>query len=251
VLARRSRHLAVAQDRARRAEASRTAHAEAAIVDERARIAGELHDIVSHGLSVVIVQTVAARQSLADVEPVDADRRLAAVESTAREALADMRRMLGLLQVEPGGDGPDPSPGLGQLPQLAERARAAGLDVTVVGTERLPGLTPGLDLTAYRTVQEGLTNALRHAPGSVVCVRIAAVDAMLEVSVRSSAGKAVAGENTVAGAGRGLLGLRHRAELYGGRCEAGPVPGGGFEVRLCLPLSPEPVPAAPRAGPLA
>jgi signal transduction histidine kinase len=251
VLARRSRHLAAAQDRARRAEESRAAHAEAAIVDERARIAGELHDIVSHGLSVVIVQTVAARQSLADAEPGAADRRLAAVENTARDALADMRRMLGLLQVGPDGERPDPSPGLGQLPQLAERARAAGLDVTVTGADRLPGLTPGLDLTAYRTIQEGLTNALRHAPGSAVCVRFDVVDAVLEVSVRNTVGEAVAGENTGAGAGRGLIGLRHRAELYGGRCEAGPMPDGGFEVRLRLPLSPESVPSGLRAGPLA
>ena len=251
VLTRRSRHLAAAQDRARRAEESRGAHTKAAIVDERARIAGELHDIVSHGLSVVIVQTVAARQSLADAEPVDADRRLAAVESTAREALADMRRMLGLLQVEPDGDGPGPSPGLGQLPQLLERARDAGLDVTVAGTDALPCLTPGVDLTAYRTVQEGLTNALRHAPRSAVGVRIQLVDATLEVTVRNTAGDAVASESTGAGAGRGLIGLRHRAELYGGRCEAGPVPGGGFEVRLCLPMSPESVPSVSPAGPSA
>jgi signal transduction histidine kinase len=228
VLTRRSRHLAAAQDRARRAEESREAHAKAAIVDERARIAGELHDIVSHGLSVVIVQTVAARQSL-----------------------ADMRRMLGLLQVEPDGDGPGPSPGLGQLPQLLERAREAGLDVTMAGTDALPSLTPGVDLTAYRTVQEGLTNALRHAPRSAVGVRIQLVDATLEVTVRSTAGDAVAGESTGAGAGRGLIGLRHRAELYGGRCEAGPVPGGGFEVRVCLPMSPEPVPSVSPAGPSA
>jgi signal transduction histidine kinase len=247
VLTRRSRHLAAAQDWARRAEESRAAHAEAAIVEERARIAGELHDIVSHGLSVVIVQTVAARQSLADAEPVDADRRLAAVESTAREALADMRRMLGLLQVEPDGDGPGPSPGLGQLPQLVERARAAGLDVTVAGADAVPDLTPGVDLTAYRTVQEGLTNALRHAPRSAVRVSIDVVDAALEVSVHNDAGDVATGES--AGAGRGLVGLRHRAELYGGRCEAGPVPGGGFEVRLRLPMSPEAVPSVSRWGP--
>jgi signal transduction histidine kinase len=245
-IARRGRHVEQAEDRARRAEETRAEHARAAIAAERARIAGELHDIVSHALSVVVVQTVAARRS---PDGADVERRLAAVEGTAREALADMRRMLGLLQLDPEDEHPaiDPSPGLRHLPALLDRARETGMPVDLAAADTLPELTAGLDLTAYRVVQESLTNALKHAPGSAVRVRLAYRESVLEIEVVNSA--PTGRRSRVIGAGRGLLGLRQRCALYGAELRAGPCPDGGFRVHARLPVSaPQPSPAVVERG---
>jgi signal transduction histidine kinase len=257
-VAERGRHAAGAEHRARSAELTRATHAEQARRRERARIAAELHDIVSHGLSVVIVQTVAARQSLDDERAAgrgtagDADRRMAAVEETAREALADMRRMLGLIQslptpdeASPGGDDVDPNPGLRHLGALLQRAADAGLTVAGSGLDDLPPLTPALELAVYRVVQESLTNVIKHAPGARVHVTASQAAGQLTIDVtnepsapgrRSRVRPDDGPDRGGDGQGHGLIGLRQRVEVFGGRCAAGPLPDGGFRVEATIPV---------------
>ena len=191
--------------------------------------------MVSHGLSVVVLQTLAARAALADGHGADdADRHLDAVESTAREALGEMRRMLGLLQSdELDADAPaPPTPGLREVPQLLQRAAAAGLRITTAelpdGVE-LPG---GLDLAVHRIVQEALTNAVKHAPGADVAVAVRVDPATVAVTVTN--GPARSAGPALAGAGHGLIGMRQRVEVYGGELSAGPAPDGGFAVAAVL-----------------
>lgn len=217
-----------------------------ALREERARIARELHDVVSHGLSVVVVQSQAARTAAADAGSArvrTVQHHLDAVESTAREALAEMRRMLGLLQLDTGvseptaadGQEPEPpSPGLGALSGLVERARRAGVPVTAA----LPGpatrLPAGLELAVYRIVQESLTNVVRHAPGAqttvTVCVEPGVVD--VRVSNAPGAGPLVPASHV----GHGLVGMRERVQMYGGRLETGPTAAGRYEVHAVLPV---------------
>ena len=239
-----------AEQQARRVTERRDLDVAEATAHERSRIAGELHDVVSHGLSVVIVQTVAARMMVRDlgvaVGP-GLDHRLGAVESTAREGLADMRRMLDLLVPEPevrpgdalaapGDDGaPAPAVGLREVDGLVETARSAGLSIDLdLATDGLC-VPSGLGTTAYRIVQEALTNALRHASGAHVTVAIAVEDGppRLTLVVRNGPGHGPSG--LVQGAGYGLIGMRQRALLYGGTLQAGPRPD-GYEVRATLPL---------------
>ncbi len=234
-VAERARHASEAEQRAETAERTQAEHARRAIKQERARIATELHDIVSHGLSVVIVQTVAARQALTGPDLHDVDRRLGAVEETARDALSDMRRMLGLLQLTTdGAASTDPSPGLANVPALLERARAAGITLRARGFDHLPALGAGLELTVYRVVQESLTNVIRHAPSASVEVGLVYLKDRLDIVVGNEAPPTPAPVRT--GSGRGLMGLRQRCAVYGGYCAAGPTPDGGFEVRVSLPL---------------
>lgn len=249
----RGRHAAEAEQRAAVLVASRDADVASAIARERERIAGELHDIVSHGLSIVVLQTVAARNTLAD-EPVahDAvvDRRLEAVESTARDALNDMRRLLDVLQLDGEPDvALEPSVGLAQLPVLLDRARAAGQPVQArveVGDQDLPA---GLGLTAYRIVQECLTNAFKHAPGAPTTVDVCRAPSSVIVEVRTGLGGVAsavaavpasepAGHSPVAeelSGGFGLVGIRERVRVFDGNLTAGAV-GDGFVVRAELPL---------------
>jgi signal transduction histidine kinase len=235
LVARRTRSTAAAELRAELAERDRQEQARHAVEEERARIARELHDIVSHGLSVVVLQTLAARAALQD-DATEVDRHLVAVEETARDALGEMRRMLGLLQA---GDLPDPatapvpSPGLHSLPALVERATAAGLRITAeldLDTE----LASGLELAIYRVVQEALTNAVKHAPGSAVTVCLRIDDAVAVVTVTDDGARTPTEEP--AGAGQGLIGMRQRAELYGGTLAAGPTGDGGYRVTAIFPL---------------
>lgn len=239
LVSRRTRHAAAAELRAERAEQDRQAQARRAVEEERARIARELHDIVSHGLSVVVLQTVAARAALEDGgDAPEVDRHLAAVESTARDALGEMRRMLGLLQVgEPsaGAPGPDaPSPGLRSLPPLVARAAAAGLHVTGPDLPSDAALPSGLELAIYRVVQEALTNAAKHAPGSDVRVAVQVQADAAVVTVVNDIGTTPS--HTPQGAGHGLIGMRQRAELYGGSLRAGATQDGGFEIVATFPL---------------
>jgi signal transduction histidine kinase len=254
-VAERGRHAADAEHRARSAELTRANHADQARRRERARIATELHDIVSHGLSVVIVQTVAARQSLDDERaaghrsPGDADRRMAAVEETAREALSDMRRMLGLMQSLPALDKAtpsevDPSPGLRNLGALLQRATDAGLTVTSSGLDDLRPTTPALELAVYRVVQESLTNVIKHAPGARVHVAASKAAGQLTIDVtnepsapgRRSRLQPDDGPGRSGEPGRGLIGLRQRVEIFGGSCATGPLPDGGFRVEATIPV---------------
>ncbi|MEQ6898075.1 histidine kinase [Microbacterium sp. KR10-403] len=224
------------------------------VQEERSRIARELHDVVSHGLTVVIVQTVAARSALEDVAAedvpssgaaplvADAERHLASVESAAREALADMRRMLDLLQPDEGAsDAPPPAaPRLVEVPALCDRAREAGLDVDDSRVDSSLALSQGLEVAVYRIVQEALTNSIKYAPGSRVVVTLErdGGDVCVEVADAGSAASARA-EIAPGGNGRGLLGMRERAAAYGGTVMASRSASGGFTVRGRLPISRE------------
>ncbi len=216
---------------------------------ERARIARELHDVVAHHVSVMVIQAGAAEANLPPDAPA-ARQAIQAVGETGREAMAEMRRLLGLLRseasFEPASDastadaGRAPQPRLSDLSNLADRTREVGVDVSIetVGTERR--LPAGVDLAAYRVVQEALTNTLRHAgPGARAGVRVVFKPESLTVEVTDDGrGKPAVGslERPRPGVGHGLLGMRERVMLYGGRLEAGPRPGGGFRVMAEFPL---------------
>jgi signal transduction histidine kinase len=247
-----------ARNRIRRMRAEHEAATRRALDEERARIASELHDVVTHNVSVMIVQAGAARQVLA-ADPAEAREALLAVESSGRAAMTELRHLLGLLSPAtdagdaPGaGAGPDrgatgagrglsPQPGLGQLQPLIERVAAAGLPVShqVSGVPR--AMPPGLDLAAYRVVQEALTNVIKHAGKPQTTVRLDYRDAELVVEV-ADAGRLIPAAGpagtAVPESGRGLLGLRERVALYGGELDAGPRPGGGWLVRARLPVDP-------------
>jgi signal transduction histidine kinase len=221
------------EERAARMERERELAARMAIVEERGRIARELHDVVAHSVSVMVVQSGAARRLL-ERRPARAAEALQSVESSGREALTELRRLLGLLTEAVEAD-LSPQPGLGQLDALVERVGAAGLRVEV-RTEGAPRPLPaGLDLTAYRVVQEALTNVLKHASGAPTRVVVRYLDEVLELEVLDEGGRAVPGAD---GGGRGLAGMRERVAMYGGRLEAEPRSGGGFAVRARLPLVP-------------
>ena len=232
VLRERTRRTAEAAQRAERAERAREEEARRAVVEERARIARELHDVVTHSISVVAVQTQAVRRRLDPAQRREIDD-LRAVEATARQAMAEMRRLFGVLRAEGERPSLSPQPGLDQLDRLVEENRAAGVPVSVeVAGEPVP-LSPGLGLAAYRIVQEALTNVRKHAPGGRVTVRLRYGDHELDLDVEDTGG--AAGE-TADGSGYGLVGMRERVALYGGTLDVGARPGGGFVVRACLPF---------------
>jgi signal transduction histidine kinase len=242
------------QARLARLEEEHEAATEKALARERARIASELHDVVTHNVSVMIVQAGAARQVLAG-SPADARQSLLAVESSGRAAMAELRHLLGLLspatgpaetgdqqmgEQQAGGQTPwlQPQPGLSRLPALVERVRAAGLDVRLAVGAMPPELPSGVDLAAYRVIQEALTNVLKHAGASPTTVSVAVRDGDLIAEVADAGpqgGAQPAAARPMPGSGRGLLGLRERVALYGGELSAGPQSGGGWVVRARLP----------------
>jgi signal transduction histidine kinase len=219
-----------------------------AIKQERARIASELHDVVTHSVSVMIVQAGAARQVLAE-SPAQAREALLAVESSGRAAMAELRNLLGLLapvgeMSAPAASGASavgdlqPQPGLSQLAALIDRVRSAGLPVELDSGALPQDMPPGVDLAAYRVVQEALTNVLKHAGKPSTTVKLDYHDGQLMVQV-ADAGRPMpaVGPAPVPGTGRGLLGLRERTELYGGELVAGPGPAGGWQVTARLPVT--------------
>jgi signal transduction histidine kinase len=222
-----------ARERAARAEREREERALAAVTEERARIARELHDVVGHSVSVMTVQASAVRRLLRPEQERERESLLI-VEQTGREALAEMRRMVGVLRRPEEGPALAPQPSLEHVNRLVDQAREAGLPVEL----RIEGdaiqLPAGLDLTAYRLVQEGLTNALKHADASRAEVLVNYGDGHLEVTV-SDDGRGVGNGD---GGGHGLVGMRERVSVYGGELDAGPRPGGGYELRAKLPLAP-------------
>jgi signal transduction histidine kinase len=222
--------------RAEEAERSRELAAGLAVADERARIARELHDVVAHTVSVVVVQAGAGRR-VAERDPQRGVEVLASIEASGREALAELRRLVGVLRDEGGGPGAlAPQPTLDELPDLVDRLAASGVPVTltVVGDRR--SLPSGVELSGYRIVQEALTNVLKHAgPVSRVEVELSYGTEVLVVRVRDDGRGAAAPEP---GDGSGLIGMRERAALFGGRLAAGPHPAGGFEVHATLPVAP-------------
>lgn len=232
----RGEHAALLADRATRLEQERESRAREAVEEERARIARELHDIVSHSISVIVVQTQAVRRRLGPEHQAEADD-LRAVETVGRQAMAEMRRMLGVLRAQGNAFDLEPQPGLAQLPRLLDQTRAAGLavDLCIEGTEA--PLPPGVDLAAYRIVQEALTNVLKHAGPAQAQVTLNYGDRELDIAVEDD-GHGPAGAGAGEG-GNGLVGMRERVAVYGGRLEFGPVNGRGFQVRAHLPVREE------------
>ena len=207
--------------------------AEAAVLDERARIARELHDVVAHGISVIVVQAVGGRAALNAADH-PASGAFDAIESTGKQALAEMRRLLGVLRSVDHGTMLLPQPGLRDLEQLVHRARGAGLTVELGVTGTSHPLTPGVDLCAYRILQEALTNAIKHARATHVHVQVRYEPDAIALEIRDDG--RVRGGASANRTGHGLLGMRERVELYGGDLRAGPEPSGGFAVRARLPL---------------
>ncbi|MFD0903669.1 sensor histidine kinase [Actinomadura sediminis] len=208
-------------------------HADAeAVLTERQRIARELHDVVAHHMSMIAIQAEAAPYK---AEVPDVTRRdLAEIRSTALDALTELRRILGVLRSEDGSD-TAPQPGLERLDDLVAGARGAGLDVTARLSGDLAGLPPGVGLTAYRILQEALSNAMRHAPGSRVDVEASREDGVLSIGVVN--GPPGDGRSPVfaTGGGHGLVGMRERAAMLGGWLTAEPTSEGGFAVTATLP----------------
>jgi signal transduction histidine kinase len=245
------RRLADSAANLRKADAEAQAATRAALAAERSRIAAELHDVVTHSVSVMIVQAGAARKILSS-SPADAEDALLAVEATGREAMTELRNLLGLLS--PRADGPDsalgaplgapgagaaaaadpaalaPQPGLGELATLVGRLSAAGLQVGVEVRGEPGPLRPGTDLAAYRVIQEGLTNVLRHAGEATAAVAIDWGEDLV-ITVTDDGRRAPGGPP-----GRGLLGLRERLALDGGTLAAGPQPDGGWQLRAVIPV---------------
>jgi len=221
-------YMAELRERATRAEAEREQRAREAVADEQRRIARELHDAVAHAMSVMVVQAEAAEEMLS-VDPEKARAPVQRIQSVGRDGLAEMRRLLAVLRT---GESPGkaPQPGIAQLDVLAAEIRSAGLPVelTVEGEPRV--LPVGVDISAYRIVQEALTNVLRHARATHVDVRLRFGDT-LELDVEDDGIGAPAGTN----GGHGLVGMRERVGLFGGTLEAGPV-ASGFRVHATLPL---------------
>ena len=226
----RERRAASAEARAADLEATR----EAMLEDERARIARELHDVIAHSVSVMVVQAGAARTLLnADVD--SARGALLAVERSGRHALEEMRRLLGILRQDQRETELMPQPGLNAVRQLVDQVRAAGLPVKIdIEGEAVP-LAPGVDLSAYRILQEALTNAIKHAGPASAEVRVAYRANEVELEVIDDG----RGSNGTHQHGHGLIGMQERVELYGGRLDTGPNPGGGYRVRAWLPLEAE------------
>lgn len=202
--------------------------------EERVRIARDLHDVVAHNISVINVQAATALH-LAERQPERAIEALTTIHGVSRQALVELRSILGVLRAVDEDVPHDPAPSLSHLRDLVATARSAGLEVRVEGEDPGPGLPGAVDVAAYRIVQEALTNAARHAAGSTAAVRIARADGHLLVEVEDNGG-ARAASLAATGSGHGIAGMTERAEALGGTMAAGPRPGGGFSVRARLPL---------------
>jgi signal transduction histidine kinase len=218
------------------AEQERRHSGERALLEERQRIARELHDVVAHHMSVIAIQAEAAPYKTADPPP-ELVESFGEIRASALAGLNELRRVLGVLRT--GVAGTTPQPGLADLAALLDSARSGGVSVTVTCSGDPVTLPEGVDLSAYRIVQEALSNAMRHAPGSHVELRVAyRFDALvLEIS-NDAAPVLVAAGGLAAGGGHGLVGMRERATMLGGSLEAGPDGDGGFRVTAVLPLSP-------------
>ncbi|WP_096212354.1 sensor histidine kinase [Streptomyces sp. 2323.1] len=240
----RRAYYAQLEERAAQLEKERDAQAKVAVAAERARIARELHDVVAHNVSVMVVQADGAAYVL-DAAPEQCEKALETISGTGRQALAEMRRLLGVLRTgEPGENSGDraPQPDVGRLDDLIEQVRGAGLpvDFTVQGAPR--PLSSGVELTAYRIVQEALTNTRKHGgPDVSARVRLVygsdALDLLVEDDGRG-AQREVHEQGGADGLGHGMIGMRERVGMVGGRLDAGPRPGGGFRISAALPLKP-------------
>lgn len=221
--------------RAERLEREREQEAKLAVADERARIAREMHDVVAHNVSVMVVQAEGAAYVM-DTAPERSRAAVQTVADTGRQALGEMRRLLGVLR---SGEAPDderaPQPGLDDLAQLVDRVRAAGLTVQL-DADSGPPMDAGTGLTAFRVVQEALTNVLKHAgPQASATVRVERAAGLIRLTVTDD-GRGAAADRSE-GPGHGLRGMRERAGVHGGTLRAGPRHGGGFEVSVEIPTT--------------
>lgn len=205
-----------------------------AVVAERGRIARELHDVVAHCVSVMVIQAGAAEDML-DRDPDAARRPLRAVQDTGQQAVEELGRMLGLLRGASESDALLPQPGVQQLPELVEQVRSTGLDVHYERQGRPRQLPPGIDLALYRLVQEALTNTLKHARATRTSVLLRTTDTAVELLVADDG----RGAGDVSAQGHGLIGMRERVALYGGTLVAGSRPESGFCVHACFQLGPD------------
>ncbi|WP_326822570.1 sensor histidine kinase [Streptosporangium sp. NBC_01756] len=209
-----------------------------AVQAERSRIAGELHDVVTHNVSVMVIQAGAARKVM-DAQPEQSKEALIAIEASGRAAMAELRNVMGLLAGPESGhsdgsdDGLEPQPGLDRLDDLIERVRATGMSVDVKVSPPHGPLPPGIDLAVYRVVQEALTNTMKHAAGAVASVTIGHTGHCLEIEVTDTGGVRTAQSRT--GNGRGLIGLRERLALYGGTLETARRAEGGYQLKARIP----------------
>jgi signal transduction histidine kinase len=233
----RSRRLLIERLRATTSELERTRDQQTrvALAQERTRIARELHDVVAHAVSVMVVQAGAAQRMVAVGDGASADGALDSVQGQGREALVELRRLLDVLRDEADDRGAmAPQPGLDALETLTEPVRRAGLAVSVERSGRARPLAPGIELAAYRILQEALTNVLKHARAATATVCLDYGEDALALEVRDD-GSGGPGGIEVPG-GHGLVGMAERAGMYGGRVESGRLDGGGFRVHAWLPL---------------
>lgn len=217
------------------AEQAKQHEGERALLEERQRIAREMHDIVAHHMSVIAIQAEAGPRKIADPPP-ELVESFRDIRASALDGLAELRRLLGVLRT--GTPDTTPQPGLGQLAGLLDSARSAGVPVelSVSGVPR--PLPQGMDLSAYRIMQEALSNAMRHAPGSTVGVEVAYFPSSVVIKVRNDPSAAIpasVGNGSAPVAGHGIIGMRERAAMLGGQLEAGPTDEGGFLVTAVLP----------------
>ena len=224
------------RERARRAEEDQAREARQAVADERGRIARELHDVVAHSLSVMVVQATAGQRLLAG-SPERAAESMASVADTGRAALGEMRRILDVLDTRPDGEHGTqelaPQPGIGDVDALVERCRGAGMHIDVQRSGADVSLGAGVELAIYRVIQEALTNVLKHAGTARVMLQLLMDDpVVIEVA---DDGLGLAAPKSPDGQGRGVIGMRARVESVGGEFHAGPRPGGGFVIRAVIP----------------
>jgi signal transduction histidine kinase len=215
-------------------ELEREAHARAVVAGERARIARELHDVVAHSISVMGVQAGAVRRLL-DPKQVEQREALLSVEGTGRRALAEMRRMLGILRRSDDELAHAPPPSMAGVDDLVQQVAEAGVQVELQVEGNPVPLGPGVDVSAYRILQEALTNTLKHAGPARAKVVVRYLNGALELEVVDD-GRAATQNG---GAGHGLIGMRERVALYGGELHTGPEHGGGYAVRARFPLEPD------------
>lgn len=222
-------------ERAARLEREQADEANRVVTEERTRIARELHDVVAHRVSLMTVQAGAAKTVAAD-DPERARQAMEAVEQAGRQALDELRHLLGILRPEAGPNGLGPQPGLADVPRLVDQFREAGLDVSLSMDGVHTILPARVDLFAYRIIQESLTNVLKHAgPGSRAEVRLSTDDRGISIEVLDNGH----GPTNLPGSSHGIVGMRERALLLGGKLDAGPRSSGGFQVLAHLPIGEE------------
>jgi len=228
-LAARREHARVLEEKTLALEAAREELAQRAVIEERTRIARDLHDVLGHAMSLITVQAGVGAH-LIDRDPKQAERALKIIEETGRGALGEMRRVLSALRSDEAPT--EPRPTLSALPALVERSQSAGLPVRLRIEGEVRALAPGLELSAYRIVQEALTNALKHSPGSHAALDLTYKADLIEIRLTNTGGSVSSLPNE---SGHGLKGMSERVALYGGSLDAGPIDG-GFRVLATLPI---------------